>query len=174
MPSRPSTAPSTRVPAAASGRDERPDTSRPVIASDGDRMRSVVPALALTALRVLSAIVLMQHGFQKFMGVPATAGRPFGGPPEAFSRSWIAGVLELVGGALLVLGLFTRPVAFVLSGLMAAAYFLVHAPDSFYPVINRGEPAVLLCFIFLYFAAVGGGPFSVDALLQRRGGQSTR
>ena len=130
---------------------------------------TVLPAAALAVLRVMSALVLMQHGTQKMMGFPANPARPWGGAPEAFSRSWIAGVLELVGGTLLLLGLFTRPVAFVLSGLMAFAYFLVHAPQNFYPIVNRGEPAVLLCFVFLYFAAAGGGRFSADALLRRRG-----
>jgi putative oxidoreductase len=87
-----------------------------------------------------------------------------------FTRPWFATVLELVGGTLVLLGLFTRPVAFVLSGLMAFAYFLVHAPRHFFPVVNGGEPAVLLCFVFLYLSATGAGPVSLDAVLRRRRG----
>ena len=84
------------------------------------------------------------------------------------SLSGAAGMLELVGGLLLLLGVFTRPVAFVLSGLMACAYFIAHAPQGFWPIVNRGELAVMYCFVFLYLAAAGGGPWSVDALWRRR------
>jgi putative oxidoreductase len=82
----------------------------------------------------------------------------------------VAGVLEIVGGILLLLGLFTRPVAFLLAGEMAAAYFIVHAPQGFWPLLNRGELAALYCFLFLYLAAAGGGPWSVDAARSRSGG----
>lgn len=131
--------------------------------------RRVAPGVTLAALRVIAALVLLQHGTQKIFGFPANPARPWGGPPDLLSRSWIAGILELIGGVLLVLGLFTRPVAFVLSGLMAFAYFIAHAPRSFYPVVNGGEPAVLLCFVFLYLAAVGAGPLSLDGTSRDRG-----
>jgi putative oxidoreductase len=85
-----------------------------------------------------------------------------------WSLSGVAGLLELVGGFLLLLGLFTRPVAFVLSGLMASAYFIAHAPDDFWPIVNRGELAALYCFVFLYLAAAGGGSWSVDRWLRRK------
>jgi len=80
---------------------------------------------------------------------------------------WFAGVLELVGGALIVLGLFTRPVAFLLSGEMAFAYFMAHAPHGFFPIMNHGEVAVLYCFIFLFIAAHGGGPYGIDGMLRK-------
>ena len=119
-------------------------------------------AAAHTVLRVVSALVLMQHGLQKIFGLISDPARPWTAP-DMFSRTWTAGMLECIGAPLLLFGLFTRPVAFVLSGLMAFAYFLVHADRSFFPVLNRGEPPVLLCFVFLYFAAAGAGPWSLDA-----------
>ena len=133
------------------------------------RRRAVSAGLTLLALRVISALVLFEHATAQAWGVPNNPARPFEGAPAVLSRTWVASWLELVGGALIVLGLFTRPTAFVLSGLMAFAYFLVHAPVNFFPIVNRGEPAVLLCFIFLYLAAAGAGPYSIDALWNRRG-----
>jgi len=115
----------------------------------------------LSILRIVSALIFMAHGTQKILGFPA------GASPEMFSLSWIAGMLELFGGALLVLGLFVRPVAFVLSGLMACAYWIAHAPKSFFPVLNGGDAAILYCFVFLYFVAAGGGVWSLDNLLRR-------
>ncbi len=129
------------------------------------------PAL-LSVLRIVAAFLLMQHGLQKVFGVlkmPPAPGAP-PAPPFSFdplSLMGVAGILELFGGLLLLLGLFTRPVAFILSGLMAAAYFMGHASGGFWPVLNRGELAVLYCFVFLYLAAAGGGPWSVDACLRR-------
>ena len=114
----------------------------------------------LSVLRIMSALIFMAHGTQKILGFPASD-RP---APDILSLSGIAGVLELFGGALLVLGLFTRPVAFVLSGLMAFAYFIAHAPRSFFPILNGGDAAILYCFIFLYIFFAGGGPWSLDAL----------
>jgi putative oxidoreductase len=107
----------------------------------------------------------MQHGVQKLFGLLLSSDRPWSGPPPAFSQFWFAGVLEVFGGALIVLGLFTRPVAFLLSGEMAVAYFQAHLPRSFWPILNGGEPVVLFCFIYLYLFAVGGGPYSLDAAL---------
>ena len=130
--------------------------------------RAKLPGLTLLALRVMSALVLFEHSTVRAFGFPANPERPFRGAPEMFTRPWFATVLELVGGTLIILGLFTRPTAFVLSGLMAFAYFIAHAPEHFFPIINRGEPAVLLCFIFLYMSTVGAGPYSVDAMIGRR------
>lgn len=119
----------------------------------------------LSILRIMSALLFFEHGTQKLLGFP-----PSDYSPAFMSLSWIAGVLELFGGALLVVGLFTRPVAFVLSGLMAFAYFLAHAPQGFFPVLNGGEAAILYCFVFLYLVFAGPGPWSVDAMRGRDAG----
>ena len=116
----------------------------------------------LSVLRFVSALIFFVHGTQKVLWFPVSEMHPPVG-----SIFWIAGVLELVGGALLMLGLFTRPVAFVLSGLMAVAYWMAHAPQSFYPALNGGDAAILYCFAFLYFVFAGGGAWSLDALLFR-------
>lgn len=113
----------------------------------------------LSVLRIMTALLFMAHGTMKLLGFPASDNPG----PALFSLMGLAGALELVGGLLLVLGLFTRPMAFVLSGQMAFAYFMAHAPASFFPIVNRGESAVLFCFVFLYLAAAGAGPWSVDA-----------
>jgi putative oxidoreductase len=107
----------------------------------------------------------MEHGSQKLFGVPPPA--QGGTVPPLLSLSGVAGILEFFGGLLLLLGLFTRPVAFVLSGQMAVAYFMVHAPQGFWPILNRGELAALYSFVFLYLAAAGGGLWSVDHLWRR-------
>ena len=116
----------------------------------------------LSVLRVVSALIFMEHGTQKWLNFPAL-NRP---GPELASMSGAGGVIELVGGALLVLGLFTRPVAFILSGEMAFAYFMGHAPSGnvHMPMLNRGELAIEWCFVFLFFAAAGAGAWSVDSL----------
>jgi putative oxidoreductase len=119
----------------------------------------------LALLRVVAGLMLMQHGAQKMLGVLGGYGGRPGSTAEAFSRSWFAGVLELFVAALFVVGLGTRPVAFLLSGLMAFAYFLAHAGEGFWPILNRGELAALYSFVFLYFSARGGGRYSLDALL---------
>ena len=124
----------------------------------------------LSVLRIISGFLLMQHGLQKVFGMltpPAAPGAP---PPPGFnlfSLIGVAGVLELVGGLLLILGLFTRPTAFILSGLMAAAYFMAHAPQGFWSVLNKGELAALYSFVYLYLAAAGGGEWSLDRLIGR-------
>src|SRR5215203_3411304 len=133
---------------------ETPRTSTTVASG----WRAKLPGLTLLALRVISALVLFEHSTVRAFGFPINPDRPFRGAPEMFTRPWFATVLELVGGMLIVLGLFTRATSFVLSGLMAFAYFIGHAPEHFFPIINRGEPAVLLCFIFLYMSTVGAGP----------------
>jgi putative oxidoreductase len=130
--------------------------------------RAMLAGLTLLALRVICALVLFEHSTARAFGFPVNPERPFRGPPDPFTRPWFSTVLELVGGTLLILGLFTRPTAFVLSGMMAVAYFIAHAPEHFFPIINGGEPAVLLCFVFLYMSAAGAGPYSIDAVLERR------
>lgn len=117
----------------------------------------------LSVLRIVTAFLFMQHGAQKILGFPAEQRYPF----DITSLSGVAGVLELFGGALLLIGLFTRPVAFLLSGLMAFAYFLVHAPQGFWPLNNGGELAALFSFVFLYLWTAGGGAWSVDNLIKR-------
>ena len=114
----------------------------------------------LSVLRIITALLFFAHGSAKYFGFPpveAMAGIP------AMSPGGIAGILEIVGGALLVVGLFSRLAAFILSGLMAVAYFMAHAPQNFHPILNGGEAAILFCFIFLYIAAAGPGPWSIDA-----------
>lgn len=115
----------------------------------------------LSVLRILASLTFLTHGTMKLLGWPA----PFPYPLSAMTTT--AGVLEIVGGILLAIGLFSRPVAFVLSGLMAFAYFLGHAGQGFFPVLNGGEAALLFCWVFLFIAAYGPGPISVDAQLGR-------
>ena len=126
--------------------------------------------VVLALLRVIAALLYMQHGAQKFFGVLGDPSRPWNGPPELLSQRGLAGVLELVGGALLALGLFSRPVAFLLAGEMAVAYFQFHAPRGFWPVMNGGENVILFCFVFLYLCVHGPGPYSADGMLARRRG----
>ena len=114
----------------------------------------------LSILRIVAALLFMEHGTQKLLGFPPS---PNPGP-ALLSISGTAGLLELIGGTLLAAGLFTRPVAFILSGEMAFAYWMAHAPRSFFPILNGGDAAILYCFIFLYLAFAGGGPWSVDAM----------
>jgi putative oxidoreductase len=120
----------------------------------------------LSVLRIIAAFLFTLHGTTKLFAFPMAM--PHGGTVKLASLTGVAGVLETVGGLLLFVGLFTRPVAFLLSGQMAVAYFKVHAPQGFWPLANRGELAVLFCFLWLYIAAAGAGPWSLDALLRRR------
>lgn len=127
--------------------------------------------LVLSVLRIVAALGFMQHGFQKLFAYPSPAPMQEGALPVDQWISFpvgIAGVLETFGGALLLIGLFTRPVAFILSGMMAVAYWMVHGPQGPFPVLNGGELAMLYCFTFLYFAFAGGGSLSADALLGGR------
>jgi putative oxidoreductase len=126
--------------------------------------------ITLALLRVVAGLMLAQHGAQKLLGMLTPPDQP-ARVAETFSRSWFAGVLELVLGPLLALGLGTRVVAFILSGEMAFAYFLSHAKNGFWPILNRGELAALYCFVFFYLSARGGGRYSLDALLARRRGE---
>lgn len=118
-------------------------------------------------LRIVAALLFMAHGTQKLFAWPIDEPRQ---PAELLSLMGLAGVLETFGGLLLLLGLFTRPVAFLLAGEMAVAYFMAHAPRGFWPILNGGELPALYCFLFLYLAAVGGGPWSLDARERREGG----
>ncbi len=113
----------------------------------------------LSILRIVVALVYLEHGTMKLFGVPPGQGAPLN------TLMIVAGVIEFVGGVLLLLGLFTRPVAFIVAGEMAVAYFKVHAPMGFWPALNHGEPAVLNCFVFLYLAVVGPGIWSLDRLI---------
>ncbi len=154
--------------------DESAVPAHTVAVSDAPTLlagHSTLANAALSALRAVSALLLMQHGVQKLFGLLLPAERAFSGAPDLFTRTWFAGMLETFGGLLLLLGLFTRPVAFVLSGLMAFAYFIAHAGDNFWPILNGGELAALFCFVFLALSALGGGRFSLDHLITRRQGR---
>ena len=120
-----------------------------------------------SVLRIVTAFLFLWHGTTKLFAFPQGMG-PDNATADFATRAWFAGMLEVVGGGLLLLGLFTRPVAFLLAGQMAVAYFLVHAPRGFWPTLNGGELAALFCFNWLFFAAAGGGPWSLDALLFKR------
>lgn len=114
----------------------------------------------LSILRIVTAFLFMLHGTQKMFGFPAPQRFEF----NLFSLSGVAGTLEVAGGILLLIGLFTRPVAFILSGLMAFAYFIAHAPQSFWPLLNGGELAATWAFLFLYLSFAGGGEWSIDQI----------
>ena len=116
---------------------------------------------ALSVLRIVAALLFLLHGTSKLFGLPPM---PEGMPaPEPGNILWLGALLEMIGGSLLLIGLFSRPVAFLLSGEMAVAYFMFHAPQSLYPSLNGGDAAILFCFVFLYIALAGPGPWSVDA-----------
>lgn len=121
----------------------------------------------LSILRIVAAFLFMQYGTTKLFGFPAEV-MPGGGTASPTSLAGVAAILELFGGALLFVGLFTRPVAFLLSGEMAVAYFMGHAPQGLWPILNQGAPAILFCFLWLYISAAGPGPWSIDAALRRR------
>lgn len=124
----------------------------------------------LALLRVAAGVMFMQHGAQKLFGAfGGFMGTPGAKAPLA-STMGAAGILEFFGGLLIVFGLFTRPVAFLLSGQMAVAYFMAHLPNGFWPLQNQGELAALYCFVFLYLSARGGGRYSVDAMIGHRHG----
>lgn len=130
------------------------------------RWRSWSPQL-LSILRIVLAFLFIQVGSAKWFAFPAAV-MPGGGTAPFGTLPWWAGVIEVIGGTLILFGLFTRPVAFILSGEMAFAYFLGHAPNNFWPVLNQGGLAVIYCFLFLYISSAGPGPWSLDALLARR------
>jgi putative oxidoreductase len=122
-----------------------------------DRLQAYAPQ-ALALLRIVTALLFIEHGTMKLFGFP-----PSDMSPPLFSLFGFAGVLEVFGGILVLIGLFTRPAALILSGEMAVAYWMAHAPQSFFPVLNGGESAILFCFVFLYLVFAGPGAWSVDA-----------
>lgn len=132
-------------------------TSRPAAAFE--RCRPYV----LSILRIMVGLLFLEHGLSKVFGFP-----PHGHMPVYPDVEWFAGRIETVGGALVALGLFTRLATFIVSGEMAFAYFISHAPRSFFPLINGGEAAIMFCFVFLYLVFAGAGPLSFDALLWGR------
>jgi putative oxidoreductase len=133
------------------------------------RWTSWTPYL-LSILRIAIAFLFMQYGSAKLFAFPGAV-MPGGGTVPFASLIGIAGTLELIGGALLFVGLFTRPVAFVLAGEMAIAYFIGHAPRGFWPILNDGAPAIFYCFLWLYISSAGPGPWSIDAWWRRKGPQ---
>ena len=116
----------------------------------------------LSVLRIMTGLIFMAHGTQKVLNFP-----PATRAVDPLTLSGISGFIELIGGALMALGLFTRPAAFLCSGMMAVAYFYAYAPRSFFPVVNGGDAAILYCFVFLYIFFAGPGPLSVDALRRK-------
>ena len=131
-----------------------------------DPMGSAWAPRVLSILRIVVGFLYIWHGTSKIFGFPSAGGAPFV-PLEWMTLKGVSAFLELVGGVLLLIGLFSRPVAFILSGHMAFAYFMAHAPQSVWPIINRGELAIVFCFVFLYIAAAGPGPWSIDAAMRR-------
>jgi putative oxidoreductase len=120
-----------------------------------DRLSAYAPQ-ALAVLRIIAALLFIEHGTQKLLGFPV----PFPGPAEGLML--VAGIIELVAGLLILVGFFTRPAAFIASGMMAVAYWMAHAPASFWPVGNGGDAAILFCFVFLYLVFAGPGAWSVN------------
>jgi putative oxidoreductase len=120
--------------------------------------------IMLSVLRIMAGLLFLEHGAIKLLGFPPGSPMPM---PPALTLLWFAGLIELVGGALIALGLFTRTAAFFCAGEMAVAYFMQHATHGFFPANNMGDAAILYCFIFLYLCAAGPGPWSVDAVRSR-------
>ena len=125
--------------------------------------RSGLEGYAYAAMRIVTGLLFLFHGLQKVLGL-------YGGQVQAVgSLPWVAGVIELTGGILVMVGLFTAVTAFICSGEMAAAYFMAHWPKALWPIVNQGELAALYCFVFLYIASRGGGPLSVDRVVRKKG-----
>jgi putative oxidoreductase len=129
-------------------------------------MDSTLESWARSCLRLVAGFTFTEHGFQKVFGMFGGLNH-HGATAHLFSLFWFAGLIESIGGPLIFFGLFTRPVAFILSGEMAVAYFYAHFPRSFWPLVSGGELAMLYCFIFLYLAATGPGPLSIDRLIRK-------
>jgi putative oxidoreductase len=125
---------------------------------------STIGPILLSVLRIVAGLLFLEHGAIKLLGFPPGSPMPM---PPAFTLLWFAGAIELVGGVLIALGLFTRTAAFICAGEMAVAYFMAHAPQGLFPANNMGDAAILYCFIFLYLSAAGPGPWSVDAVRGR-------
>src|SRR5882724_855359 len=139
--------------------------SHAIEAASMDNFTQTWSPRVLSVLRIVTALMFLQHGTAKFFGFPHVAAFD---NLQFMSLLGAAGVLEIGGGLLLLIGLFTRPVAFILSGFTAVAYFMAHAGKGFYPLLNGGELAALYCFVFLYFTFAGAGPWSADALIRRK------
>ncbi|HEY1749047.1 MAG TPA: DoxX family protein [Xanthobacteraceae bacterium] len=140
------------------------DASASLAGSDSTSWRGGLTRLApyaLSLLRIIAALLFIQHGTSKFFGFPS-AGMA---APTLFDLEWFAALIEFGGGILLTFGLFTRAVALIMSGEMAVGYFMFHAPHSFFPYINHGELAIMFCFVFFYLIFAGPGPISLDALI---------
>jgi putative oxidoreductase len=131
--------------------------------SDLTKLQSEWQPRVLSIMRIVAGLLFVEHGLAKLFGFPTAALHP-----AMFQLLWFAGVIEALGGLLLALGLFTSPVAFIMSGEMAVAYFYAHQPRNFFPLINGGEAAILFCFIFFYFFVAGGGAWSMDRLRSPR------
>ncbi|HEY4719730.1 MAG TPA: DoxX family protein [Candidatus Methylomirabilis sp.] len=131
------------------------------------QIRNPLHRLTLNLLRIMTGALFIPHGAQKLFGVLGGFGGQPGGTVPLLSLMGLAGLLEFFGGLLVLLGLFTRPVAFILSGEMAAAYFMAHIPQGFWPLLNRGELAALYCFVFLFLSASGGGDLSLDTVMSK-------
>lgn len=129
-----------------------------------NRFSAYQPQL-LSVLRIVAGLLFLCHGTAKVLGFPAVEGVP----PPGMSLAGLSGPLELVFGILLVLGLFTRPVAFLASGFSAVGYWMIHAPNGPFPILNGGETIALYCFVWLYFVAAGPGPWSADAMMKKGG-----
>ena len=130
----------------------------------GDNAGGRYAPQALSLLRIVAALLLLLHGSSKLLGFPSSE-MPM---PPTMSFLWFGGLLELVGGSMLLVGIGSRVVAFILSGEMAVAYWMFHAPASTFPSVNGGDAAILFCFVFLFVAAAGPGPWSIDAALGRK------
>ena len=130
-----------------------------------ETLETVWASRMLSVLRIVSGLIFLEHGTQKWLNFPPLDRAP----PGIATMSGAGGLIELIGGTLLVLGLFTRPVAFILSGEMAIAYWWAHAPRNLFPVLNGGDAAILYCFVFLYIAFAGGGAWSLDRLIWKKG-----
>jgi putative oxidoreductase len=148
-----------QAPAAFASESANAPATRSGSAATFERYRPYV----LSILRIMVGLLFLEHGLSKVVGFP-----PHGHMPVFPETEWFAGRIEVIGGSLIALGLFTRLAAFIVSGEMAFAYFISHAPRSFFPLINGGEAAILFCFVFLYLVFAGGGPLSFDALLWGR------
>ena len=140
-----------------------PPSNSYLVAAEATRLERFAPYL-LSILRIMAALLFLEHGLSKFFGFPARTMAA----PAPFDLEWFSALIEFGGGLLLTLGLFSRTAALIMSGEMAIGYFLFHAPQGFYPYLNHGELAIMYCFVFLFVAFAGPGPLSLDAVWSGR------